>query len=142
MNASTSPASKRLHLRLASHFDNLERVVEETQQFMEDLTDNEDFAYHIVLLTSEAVTNAMEHGNGFDPEKEVEVDLHVFADRIEIAVEDEGSGFDQDAVPDPLAQEHLLDGRGRGLFLMEEMADEVHFEEGGKQLRLVCYIPS
>ena len=142
MNAPTAPASKRLHLRLASHFDNLERIVEETQHFMEDLTDDEDFAYHIVLLTSEAVTNAMEHGNGFDPEKEVELDLQVFPDRIEIAVEDEGTGFERDAVPDPLAQDQLLVDRGRGLLLMREMADEVHFEGGGRQLRLVCYMPS
>ncbi|HMB93995.1 MAG TPA: ATP-binding protein [Rhodothermales bacterium] len=142
MNAPTTPASQRLQMRLASHFDNLERVVEETQRFMKDLTDDEDFAYHIVLLTSEAVTNAMEHGNGFDPEKEVELDLQVFANRIEIAVEDEGTGFKPDTVPDPLAQEQLLIDRGRGLFLMEEMADEVHFKDGGKQLRLVCYIPS
>jgi serine/threonine-protein kinase RsbW len=142
MTSPTEPVAKRLQLRLASHFDNLERVVEEAQQFMEGVTEDEEFAYHIVLLTSEAATNAMEHGNTFDPEKYIELEVSAFTDRIEIAVVDEGEGFNLDEVPDPLAQEHLLEGRGRGLFLMEEMADEVHFDAGGRQLRLVCFIPS
>ena len=139
MISNEEPAARRLHLVLPSVFESVERAVEETQSFMESATDDEGFAYRIVLLTSEAVMNAIEHGNGYDASKRVHLDLRVFADRVEMVVQDEGDGFDPAAQPDPLAEAHLLTPGGRGLFLMEEMADELRWEDNGCRLCLTLH---
>ena len=139
MPTGSAAATKTLHRELPSAFEHLEAIVEESQAFMDDVTDDDELAYRVTLLVSEAVTNAMEHGNQFDAAKTVIVDLAAFADRIELRVEDEGAGFEEAAVADPLAEGQLLEDRGRGLFLMQEFADEVHVEHGGRRLRLILH---
>ena len=139
MPSKTEPPERTLHLKLASTFDNLERAVEEAEAFMGGLTEDDDLAYHVVLLTSEAVTNAMEHGNGWDPEKHIIFDLTANPERIELSVFDEGDGFEFSSVGNPLNEENMLNGRGRGLYFMEHMADELHLEKKGRLLRLVFY---
>lgn len=126
----------RLHLELASEFEELEVAVEAAQAFADSYIEDEDLAYKVVLLTSEAVTNAMEHGNSLDPGKKVRMELQLFPDHIALCVEDEGPGFDPNAVSDPLAADNLLNDGGRGLFLIEELADEVTYENEGRRIRL------
>ena len=55
------------------------------------------------------------------------------ADAFIIEVEDEGEGFLRSAVGDPLAEDNLLEDGGRGLFLIERMADDVRYERGGRR---------
>ncbi len=130
---------KTLHLKLSSGFKNLERVVEEAEAFMATVTDDDDLAYRVTLLTSETVTNAMEHGHGWDPEKHIIFDLTAYTDRIVLSVYDEGEGFEFSSVGDPLDQKNLLNSRGRGLYFMEHMANELHLEKDGRLLRLIFY---
>ena len=139
--ASKAEASveKALHLKLASSFENLERAVEEAEAFMNAVSDDEDLCYRVTLLTSETVTNAMEHGNKWDAKKHILFDLTAYADRIELSVLDEGEGFEASSVGDPLDRDNLLNGRGRGLFFMEQMANELYLEKDGCLLRLVFY---
>ena len=139
MASKTEQTDKALHLKLASTFANLERAVEEAEAFMQGLTDDEELSYHVVLLTSEAVTNGMEHGNRWDEDKDIVFELKANATRIELSVLDEGDGFELSSVADPLKDENLFEGRGRGLFFMEQMADELHLEQEGRLLRLVFY---
>ena len=136
MAPSSEPTVPHLHLDLPSIFDSVERVVEETQAFTDAEIDDEELGYRVVLLASEAVTNAIEHGNAGDPARRVRFDVLVFPDRVEIVVEDEGSGFDPQAVDNPLKKDNLLQDSGRGIFLMEEMADAVQWEADGCRVRL------
>ncbi len=122
---------------MASEQVNIERAVERAESFFSDHVDNEDLLYNLVLLTSESVTNGMEHGNKFDSSKNVVIEFFVGVDRIEISVEDEGVGFAREVVPNPLEEEHLFDSGGRGLFLLESLADEVHYELEGRRIRVV-----
>lgn len=130
---------QKLHFKLPSTFDILEQVVEETEAFMQKICDDEDLVYRIVLLTSEAVTNAIEHGNKLDASKEVVINLEAHSDRFELSVQDEGVGFEAEQIPDPLSSDNLLEGRGRGLFFMDQMADQVLRELDGRVLRLVFH---
>ena len=132
-------AVKQLRLEVSSDYHNLHEVVERTQAFMRRVTDDDELSYRVVLLTSEAVTNAMKHGNSFDPAKKVMIDLKAFSDRIELVVEDEGAGFEPEDVADPRSSEHLLDEGGRGLFLMEQLADEAAWSKRGSLLRLTFH---
>jgi serine/threonine-protein kinase RsbW len=92
-----------------------------------------------VLLATEAVTNAIEHGNALDPTKKVYLRVAVRDKDIELVVEDEGSGFDPAKTDDPTESENLFREGGRGLLFMEEIADEVRFEKEGRLVRLIFH---
>jgi anti-sigma regulatory factor (Ser/Thr protein kinase) len=89
----------------------------------------------------EALSNAMIYGNGRDPSKRVLVEVFLQGGSVSARVTDEGSGFDPRAVPDPTAPTHLLEDRGRGLFLMREMMDEVRFNDSGNSVTLILHLP-
>ena len=129
-------SERKLELKLASTFAELERAVDLLQAFMQEIQANDDLAYRVVLLASEALTNAMKHGNKWQADKIATICLVVRKHRMELVVTDEGHGLQ---LPDrnPLAEKHLLDDHGRGLLFMREMADELHLEESKNSVRLV-----
>lgn len=139
MIRSTASSGDSLRLVVPSAFIHLERLVDETEAFLAERVADEDLAYRVVLLASEAATNAMEHGNAMDVDKQVTLDLHVEPERIVLCVEDEGAGFDPEAVDNPLQEDHLFRDSGRGIYLMEHMADEVAYENEGRRVRIVFY---
>jgi len=84
--------------------------------------------YHDVLVTiTEAVNNAIIHGNGGDVSKSVVLDIQTGGGEIIAVVIDHGTGFDPDSIPDPRLPENLLREGGRGVFLIRHLADEVEF---------------
>ena len=89
-----------------------------------------------VSLT-EALSNAMLYGNGRDPEKRVRVEVVVREWEIEARITDQGVGFNPRGIPDPTAPDNLEKSRGRGLFLMRELMDEVYFNEQGNEVTLI-----
>jgi serine/threonine-protein kinase RsbW len=83
---------------------------------------------NILISLTEAVTNAMLHGNQCDCTKFVSISLRRDkADTLSVRVTDQGQGFDISSVPDPTADEHLEQCGGRGLFLMRHLSDECRF---------------
>ncbi|NND72682.1 MAG: ATP-binding protein [Rhodothermales bacterium] len=121
-----------LDLILASDPSKLDWLVNKVEAFLQERIDDEEFIYQVVLLTSESVTNGMEHGNEFDADKKVFVSLRVFTTYVQLRVSDEGAGFDRADVVDPLKEDSLMLDGGRGLFLIEQMADSVVYEDGGR----------
>ncbi|QNI32758.1 ATP-binding protein [Alloacidobacterium dinghuense] len=86
----------------------------------------------IEIALSEAVENAVVHGNGEDHRKHVYVTCRCSSDgEVSIAVQDEGRGFDTGTLHDPTASENRLRTFGRGIYLMKALMDEVCFEKGG-----------
>ncbi len=126
----------RLHrqLKLESSLEHMDNVVEETDQFLSPLGLDDELVYNIVLVTTEAVTNAIEHGNGHDASKSVHIRYEATPTLVEVSVEDEGSGFAPTDLPNPLAEENILADGGRGVYLIEEIADEVVYENGGRRV--------
>lgn len=102
---------------------------------------SDDITSDFMLLLSEAVSNAIDHGNKNDPEKEVHILIDISDSEIEASVKDEGEGFNPQVNKDPLEEENLLDARGRGLFLLNEMADSVTFSENGTKLSFKLHRP-
>lgn len=136
----SSPA--RLRVTLASSFEELNEIVDLGEAFVAKHTSDEDFAYKVVLLTTEAVTNAIEHGNALDETKQVHVEMSCEAGLISVAVQDEGAGFDPNAIKNPLKEENLLAEGGRGVFLIEEMADRVTYEDEGRRITMFFDMPT
>ncbi|MFH1681766.1 MAG: ATP-binding protein [Candidatus Eisenbacteria bacterium] len=75
----------------------------------------------------EACTNAIEHGNKSDKEKRVHILFRSKPERLEIEVADQGEGFNPDSVADPRSPENLMRERGRGIFILRTLMDEVRF---------------
>ena len=86
---------------------------------------------------TEALSNAVLYGNGRDPGKRVHLDVEVDGERLAACITDEGDGFDPEAIPDPRLPENRHAIRGRGLFLMRKLMDEVRFNDRGNSVTLV-----
>jgi serine/threonine-protein kinase RsbW len=84
-----------------------------------------DDALNIGIAVREGAINAIVHGNGQDPELEVQVTLTANEDGFQARITDQGEGFDPDATPDPTAGAALLNSSGRGLLLMRAFVDDV-----------------
>jgi serine/threonine-protein kinase RsbW len=106
----------------------------ERQLRSHDFEDREIFC--IKLALEEALVNAIKHGNQMDRSKNVHIQFHVNHDRFDIKISDEGSGFDLDDVPDPMAPENLERPCGRGLLLMRHYMTEVTFHAPGNRLTM------
>jgi serine/threonine-protein kinase RsbW len=84
----------------------------------------------------EAIVNAIKHGNKCDPRKAVHILAELKSDGARFKVGDEGPGFSRDTVPDPTCPSRLLEPTGRGLLLINELMDEVRYNECGNQLEM------
>jgi len=91
----------------------------------------EDVFPNILLATTEAVNNAIVHGNKLNSEFNVELMLVRENTEVKVVVTDHGTGFDYINLPDPTAPENLEKENGRGVFMMRSLADEVSFERNG-----------
>ncbi|MBD3422100.1 MAG: SpoIIE family protein phosphatase [Chitinivibrionales bacterium] len=91
------------------------------------------------LCIFEALTNAIDHGNKSDPSKKALVFYTVTEFKTAISVVDEGYGFDYRHLPDPLDPENILKDHGRGLFIIRQYMDELHFNEKGNRIMILKY---
>jgi len=125
-------------LKLASDPKNVSRV----ESFVEHLVDkyaiSPDVYGNILISLTEAVTNAIIHGNDNDKNKTVQVRLKKQKNKLAFLVSDEGGGFDFDNLPDPTAPENLLKIGGRGVFLMRQLSDDVVFYDNGSTVE-ICF---
>ncbi len=87
--------------------------------------------FGVRLAMEEAIVNAIKHGNRSDKNKHVRVRYQVHPDRVVVEIEDQGSGFRPDQVPDPTAPENLEKPSGRGLLLMKTYTTWVRFNQRG-----------
>ena len=97
--------------------------------------ENDVFGVHLAF--EEALVNAIKHGNGGDPRKQVHIRYAISPERAEIEITDEGPGFDPTTLPDPSDVSNLEKASGRGLMLIRMFMDEVSFNERGNEIRMV-----
>jgi serine/threonine-protein kinase RsbW len=91
----------------------------------------------IELALTEALANAVVHGAKGDPKKIVECDVACDEARgMLIVVRDPGPGFDPNAIPSPVVGENIYSNHGRGIFLINELMDEVQFHNNGKEIHM------
>ncbi len=98
---------------------------------------SKDATLHIRLALGEAIVNAVEHGNGGDPNKRITIRFSVTPERALILVRDQGVGFDPSAVPEPTTGDCLPLTPGRGIMLMRAYMNEMHYREGGTEICLI-----
>jgi serine/threonine-protein kinase RsbW len=101
---------------------------------------DDDIYGNIMIAVTEAVNNAIKHGNAGDKKKNVHLSLSLNESLIKFVVKDEGVGFDYQNLPDPTAPENLEKVGGRGIFLMKHLSDEVEFKDHGRIVELSFYM--
>lgn len=131
---------KNIHIEIPSLSENIRMIESFIDNAREKFHLNEDIYGNIMIAVTEAVNNAIRHGNKSDSTKNVSLKLSLEEGMIKFRVEDEGTGFDFHHLPDPTAPENLEKPGGRGIFLMKHLADEVDFYEQGKVVELNFYI--
>ncbi len=138
----SAPRRERRSFKLSSTMDSVGEVEAAADQLAIEADLDEDQRFHIAMAVREAAINAVLHGNEYDPTRQIEVSLENTGKDLMITIADEGRGFDPDKVPDPLAQENILRGTGRGIFLIRSLMDEVHFRQlhPGTELTLVKHL--
>ena len=119
-------------LEIKSDFQEIPRVEALVDKVCNGLGVNEDFYGNVLIAVTEAVNNAIEHGNAGSGDLLVTVAVGDSPEEFCFSVEDQGQGFDYDNLPDPTAPENILKENGRGIFLMRNLADDIVFEEGGR----------
>ncbi len=129
--------SSQKKIVLNSTFEEVERL----EKYVEDLQKwagfGDDDHARIMLTLSEAATNAIVHGNKENPDKKVIIIGRLSNNTLTLSVKDEGKGFNPDDLPNPLKEENLLNEGGRGVYLIEEYADKLEFQENGTKLKMV-----
>ena len=96
---------------------------------------NDSYGNMIVALT-EAVNNAIRHGNQLDRNITVDLTLEMGEHELLFSVCDKGAGFDFKNVPDPTHPDNLDKPSGRGIFIMRSLADQLEFLNDGREVQL------
>ncbi|MEX0647291.1 MAG: ATP-binding protein, partial [Balneolaceae bacterium] len=124
-------------LLLKSSFQESEKVPAFVSEIQQKEGLNDEDTGKLMLALSEAVSNAIVHGNREDSTKEVQTEVLIRTGEIVSLVKDEGKGFNPEKADDPLQEENLLKEGGRGIFLIRQICDEVEFRDGG---RTICFV--
>jgi serine/threonine-protein kinase RsbW len=123
-------------IEIGSDLRNLTDVELLIDTVCEDLSLNEDHYGNILIAVTEAVNNAIIHGNNYNSAKLVKIGVEKKDEKVVFIVEDEGAGFDYTNLPDPTAPENLEKPDGRGIFLMKNLSDEVIFDHNGSKVSI------
>lgn len=91
---------------------------------------------NVLIAITEAVNNAIIHGNKNIANKKTDIEYNFENQTITFTVFDEGNGFDFNDLPDPTSPENLEKPKGRGIFLMNHLADMVNFIDNGNVVQL------
>jgi serine/threonine-protein kinase RsbW len=112
-------------------------VTEGVLQLLRDKKWTEDEIIEVELALQEALANAIRHGAKGDPSQKIQCCVTCDeAGEMMVVVRDPGSGFDETKVANPLHPENMLKPSGRGIFLINQLMDEVQFADGGREIQM------
>lgn len=125
----------RLETSVAANVAEIDPLVERIMSVARAMQCADGAEFEIETAVREALANAIEHGAGADPSKRIQVAVGCDEHRgMLIVVRDPGSGFDPKDVPSPLHGQQLYASHGRGIYLINELMDDVRFEKGGTEI--------
>lgn len=123
-------------IEIGSDLNNIPEVESLIDNVCEDLSLNEDYYGNILIAVTEAVNNAIIHGNSSEVNKLVKIYVEQKNNAVVFSIQDEGLGFDFENLPDPTAPENLEKPDGRGIFLMKNLSDDVAFDSNGSKVSI------
>jgi len=124
-------------INIPSKIESINLVEKLVDEISEESAINSEVYGKILIATVEAVNNSIVHGNKEDDSKRIDITFKVSEEKVSVFVEDEGEGFDFNHVPDPTKPENIENIHGRGVYLMQHLADEVEFHGDGNRVELI-----
>jgi serine/threonine-protein kinase RsbW len=122
-------------ITIASSLQNLLIVQRFIEELCEEYNINNTIFGNISVAVTEAVKNAITHGNKENNTKNVDIKFGKDNKSFIFIIHDQGNGFDYNNLPDPtdINQENTS---GRGLYLIKSLSDKVEFLDGGKTIKI------
>lgn len=119
---------KNFEIVIPSSLDQIEYIEEQSEKAAGKMKFSEDEKDSLAIAVTEAVNNAIIHGNKKDGKKTVTVRFEFEGKKLTVRIRDQGKGFTPENVSDPLAPENLLKESGRGIFILSSLMDDVQYE--------------
>ena len=138
-----SGATKSVDAWLESALESVDSAEDAVLKVAQEIGFEEDALHEIGMSVREAAVNAVVHGNRYNAQKKVHLEVWKSPDGMTIRISDEGGGFDIRKIPDPLAEENLLRESGRGLLLIQAYVDEFQvrrLQPAGSEVTMVKYL--
>lgn len=129
-----------MKIEIPSKIEKLAEIESLIDSISDQVNISSDIYANILVGVTEAVKNAIIHGNDIDPSMTVEIEYEINKKFIKFTITDKGNGFDYYAVPDPTVPENIEKEYGRGLFLMNCLSDEVVYNDKGNEVSLKFFI--
>lgn len=127
----------KLDATIAADVQAIAPVVERVMDLVREMKCSEGKEFEIELALREALANAIVHGAKRDAKKLVQMCVSCDQQRgMLIVVRDPGAGFDPANIPSPVLGKNVFSEHGRGIFLINQLMDEVAFERGGTEIRM------
>jgi serine/threonine-protein kinase RsbW len=111
--------------------DTAHKLIEEVMGHLDETVWGSKDVFAVNLALEEALVNAVQHGNRLDPDKKVHFICRLNNDKIYVRIEDEGEGFDPNAVPDPTDDDHIMTVSGRGCLLIKGFVSRACWNDTG-----------
>lgn len=127
----------KLEISISSEIGNIVKVENFIDSFAGYFNLQPKVMGKISLSIIEAVNNAILSGNKRQPDKRVNITAEKINQQFRVTVSDEGEGFDYSIIPDPTLPGNIDKDKGRGLYLMKTLSDELIFENNGSEVTLV-----
>lgn len=123
-------------LTIVSDPSNISKVEPFADQIAKQFKLGPEKRINLLISLTEAVTNAIMHGNKQDRSKVVKIQCAKTARHLAILVSDQGPGFNYDSLPDPTAPDRICECGGRGVFLMNQLCDHLQYKNGGTTVEM------
>lgn len=136
LTTSVHMPSDATKISIDSKVENIAIIEKAIDEICASTNVDEEYYGNILIAVTEAVNNAIMHGNQENPNKKVTVEFSTGPKGLICKVTDEGPGFDYQNVPDPTSPENIEKPNGRGVFLMRHLADEIAFHDNGAIVEL------
>lgn len=128
--------SNTASLELNSDLSEINSVESFVEKIVNSYEVSDEIYGNMLISITEAVSNAIMHGNKADRTKKVRILLEKTKKKLAFRITDEGSGFDHNELPDPTSPENIPKIGGRGVFLMKQLADMVVFDDNGSTVEI------
>ncbi|MDG2369590.1 MAG: ATP-binding protein [Flavobacteriales bacterium] len=123
-------------IKFPSQANNIRLVEKLVDDVCAEIGVNEDKYGNILIALTEAVNNAIHHGNRLDPKKLTTIHCQQKNEKLTFLIKDEGLGFDYENLPDPTDPKNIEKPDGRGIYLMKHLSDSISFEDNGSSIEL------
>ncbi len=129
-------AAMNLFLEFPAHPNNISKVELFVRNIAQEVQLSSDLYADILVTLTEAVNNAILHGNKSNIAKYVRVSARHNAAMLTLVVTDEGEGFDSQAIADPTSPENVVKTGGRGVFLIQNICHKVAYLNNGTTVEM------